>query len=160
MFNALKKLLSALWTALTTSPFGGATAPVYTIEAGAIPDVFHALKEQGDDGSFAVIMVPSSGQHSDSDALNIQFSIEAESLGLDWVLLSPINIEDQGRFIAYIEGEGLPVLECEMNDVSYLRVEEGDLPRLCQGLLAELYGIAASDQIEFFFEGATWSADV
>jgi hypothetical protein len=40
--------------------------------------------------------------------------------------------------------------------VKYLRVEEGDLPKLCEASIRDLYAISSDTGLGFIPEGFTW----
>ncbi len=94
----------------------------------------------------------------DEDALNIQFSIENGSIGLDWVLISPVNIRDKGKFVELLNTKRIPYRELEMNNVSYLRIEDGRSAKMCQSMLEEMYGVSGRIGIELIVEGFDWPA--
>ncbi len=126
-----------------------------TVRLSQIPSVFEQLKSTGSDASFAVI-IPSASRTETDEALNIQFSIENDRIGLDWVLLSPVNIRDKEKFEACARRNGFRVDEVEMNDVRYLRTEERGADRLCQIVLKELYGLTDEDTLDLIVESFEW----
>ncbi|MDJ0758423.1 MAG: hypothetical protein QNJ19_03450 [Woeseiaceae bacterium] len=135
---------------------GGFVAQTDTVSLDDIPRVYEALKTTGQDGSFAVFMPPK--LEPDEDALNIQFSIENGSIGLDWVLISPVNIRDKGKFVELLNTKRIPYRELEMNNVSYLRIEDGRSAKMCQSMLEEMYGVSGRIGIELIVEGFDWPA--
>ena len=135
---------------------GGFVAQTDTVSLEDIPSVYEALKTTGQDGSFAVFMPPK--LESDEDCLNIQFSIENGSIGLDWVLISPVNIRDKSKFVELLDTKRIPYRELEMNNVSYLRIEDGRSAEMCQSILEEMYGVSGRIGIELIVEGFEWPA--
>ena len=119
-----------------------------------VPEVFNHLKLNGKDGSFACFCFSLREAQSNHDAVNIQFSIEHGKIGLDWVLISPINIRDQAEFIQFAKSQGYNPMESEMNNVKYLRIEENkDLPGLCVAVLRNLYRVTDQDRIDLVTDG-------
>lgn len=126
------------------------------IRVADIPAVFAQLKKTGSDGSFAVFM-PAPEPDSD-DALNIQFSIENGTIGLDWVLLSPVNVRDQDKFKKAADELRFRYRETEKNGVRYLRTEDGRADELCVKLLSEVYGLSDHDSVDLIAEDFEWPA--
>ena len=90
------------------------------------------------------------------NALNLQVSVEQGRAGFDWVLLAPRNIEDRERFMRFATDAGYQVEAREMNRVTYLRVEGGDLAALLSGVVVKLYGVSESMQLDMIAEGFAW----
>ena len=128
--------------------------PVCTLEQ--IPDVFERLKQQGKNASFAVFMFQPPGKSNPDDAVNIQFSIEDGHIGLDWCLLGSTNISDKDKLQRFITEQGYKAESKELNRVKYLRVEQGDLPRLCQNVITKLYGMGRDVELDMVVEGFSW----
>jgi hypothetical protein len=58
-----------------------------------IAEVFEALTAEPQDGKFAVIVFGANGAAPQvMDPFNIKFSIEDGKVGLDWILLAPLNV--------------------------------------------------------------------
>ena len=120
-----------------------------------IPDIYQALKSTGSDGSFAVL-IPSP-LPGDEEAVNIQFSIENGSIGLDWVLLSPVNIRDKEQFVALLKSHRASHREIESNGCVYIRTEDRQAPLICQKVLEEMYGVTGKIGVDLIVESFTWS---
>jgi hypothetical protein len=75
---------------------------------------------------------------------------------LDWVLLGPLNLRDKEKFLQFAGKLGYKVVAREGNKVKYLRVEEGDLPKLCEASIRDLYAISSDTGLGFIPEGFTW----
>jgi hypothetical protein len=90
------------------------------------------------------------------DTLNIQFSIEDGEIGLDWCLLAQTNIRDREKFDRFAASLGYSSRFKVMNDVEYLRIEEGDLPSLCTKVIREMYGQAPDATLDMVVEGFKW----
>ena len=131
-----------------------ADTPVCTVSQ--IPAVFERLTNEGRDGSFAVFMFQPPNKPSSDDAINIQFSIEGGPIGLDWCITGPSNIRDKEKFERRVLSLGYKIGEREMNQVKYLRTEDGDLPRLCQKVVCDLYEKNPETKLELVVEGFSW----
>ena len=107
------------------------------------------------DGSFAVFMF-ASPLSPGSEAVNLQYSVERGTVGLDWVLLSPTNIADKDRLAAFAAELGHPMTERVMNNVRYLRTEGSGLDGLGTSIIAEFYGVPRTAQLELIAEGFEW----
>jgi hypothetical protein len=127
------------------------------VKMADIPPIFEKLRAVEKDGSFAVFIYTPPGKEPSNEAINIQFSIEGGRIGFDWVLIGPLNIRDKDKFVQLAGKLGYKIVEREMNNVKYLRVEEGgSLPRLCEASLRELYSISAETELDLIPEGFTW----
>jgi len=107
------------------------------------------------DGSFAVFMFTSPAAPG-SEAVNLQYSVEHGTVGLDWVLLSATNIADKDRLAAFAAELGHPMTEHEMNKVRYLRTEGAGHDRLGTSIVLEFYGVPRTAQLELITEGFDW----
>ncbi|MBU2676972.1 MAG: hypothetical protein KJP16_07790, partial [Gammaproteobacteria bacterium] len=89
-----------------------------TIAVADIGEVFRQISGQGVETSFAVFAIQTG---EEDDAVEIQFSVENGKAGLDWILMSPANIEEKPKVIQYAASKGVEWQEKEMNDWLYLR---------------------------------------
>ena len=121
-----------------------------------IPLILERLQDTGTDGHFAAFMFFPPGRSSPKEAVNLQFSLEQFRLGLDWVLLAPSNLEGKQRFTQFATGRGHTVAEREVNNVTYLRVEDGDLAALGQAVISELYALPPGTPLDLISEGFAW----
>jgi hypothetical protein len=122
-----------------------------------VPRVVRMVREAGGEGAFAVLSFAKNGAApAERDALNVQFSVEDGRIGLDWVLVSPLNVAEESRVLSLFNREGRPVETRSKNGVSYLRTEEGDLAALCEILLARLFGVTAEQELTLVADGVTW----
>jgi hypothetical protein len=121
-----------------------------------IPVVFGHLSQKGHDGSFAIFTFQPSATSNPDDAVSLQFSIAGGQIGLDWCLNSPANIRDQDKLEGYIAARGQRVRLMESNQVKYLRIEQGDLPLLCQGVIIELYAMRFDVKLDLAVQGFPW----
>ena len=134
------------------------TAQETVVSVSSIPEVYSKLERTGADGSFAVF-IPTPQQSRSDEALNIQFSIENGVVGLDWVLISSVNIRDRDGFEDLARSKRIQLREVKSNNVRYLRTEVRDAPSLCMDVLKTLYGLAESDTVGLLVENFEWSAN-
>jgi hypothetical protein len=122
-----------------------------------IPAIFKKLADTKKEGSFAAFIFNPPGLPDTSESINIQFSVEGTSVGLDWILLGPANVRDRERFSQFAGSLGYTVSEREMNGVKYLRtVGTGNLPSLCEKTIRDLYSVPAELRIDLIVEGIDW----
>ena len=119
-----------------------------------IPSIFAKLATLKD-GSFAVFMFDSPLSRG-GEAVNLQYSVEHGTVGLDWVLLGSTNIADKEKVDAFAAQLGHPLSERVMNKVHYLRAEGSGLDRLGMSIIVELYGVPRDAQLELITEGFEW----
>ncbi len=154
IFVLVAAVLASRRTARTFAP-----ARLPSVRTEDIPAVLAALSSEGHDGDFAAFLFGESGQPpARMDALNVQFSIEDERMGIDWVLLAPPNIENQTRFVAFLEGNGRSVQQRQVNDVGSLRVEGDGLAELLHELLQTEFGVGPDQTLELVASGFEWDA--
>jgi len=136
-----------------------APEPLPSVTTEDIPAVLAALSSDGQHGDFAAFLFGESGQPpAPMDALNVQFSLENERIGIDWVLLAPLNIDSQTRFVAFFESHGRSVQKRQSNDVRSLRVEGEGLAALLQQLLLTEFGVRSDQTLELIASGFEWDA--
>jgi hypothetical protein len=133
------------------------TAPAVTWSD--IPDVIAALSSSGGHGHFAAFMFAADGMAPPpDDSLSIQVSIDNGVMGIDWLLISKLNLDAEPRFREFFERKGLRAIAREANGVEYLRVEGGGLAVLTQEFLAESFGVKPDQRMDLIAEGFTWSS--
>ncbi len=117
-------------------------ATEYLMRPNQIPLVLEQLQWNARDGSWATLMFSTAISSADTDdsTLNLQYSVEGGIAGLDWVLLGPRNIADLEQVAACAASRGHQVMVRTMNNVMYLRVEDGDISGLGQSIIAR-YGV-------------------
>jgi hypothetical protein len=128
----------------------------YHVTLSQIPQVLDQLSSSTSTPAFAVFLLSSPDLPSGDDVLNIQFSMENGHPGFDWVLLAPRNISDEQRFIDFARSAGYKPTGMEGNGVRYLRVESGDLTKLCSSVITDLYRLPKSSSLEMIVEGFDW----
>jgi hypothetical protein len=131
-----------------------ADSPVCTVQQ--IPEVFGRLQQEGKDGSFAVFMFQGPNTSTPNNAINVQFSIEDGHIGLDWCLIGAINIRDEEKVARFIADLGYSARAKEENKVKYLRVDQGDMPQLCQKIITQLYAQPSTRKLDMVVEGFSW----
>jgi len=126
------------------------------VSVDEIPQLLSALTSTGKDGSFWVVLVPNTAR-DDGNLANLQYSIEGDRVGMDWVLLAKRNIEDQGAFTQFVTAAGATVQDITMNGVRYLRVSDcPDLAKLGQGFLQQVYHVAPEDKLQLIITDFAW----
>jgi hypothetical protein len=130
--------------------------PTHLVLASDAARVLEQVRTSSGDPTFAVFMFSTADRPRSEDALNIQFSVENGKAGFDWVLVAPRNIEDESRFLDFARQRGFEPTRLEMNQVKYLRVEAGDIAKLCSDVIREMYRTPASTKIELITEGFEW----
>jgi len=131
------------------------TAP--TVTWRDIPAVLAALAASREHGHFAAFMFAADGVPAPpNDNLSIQVSIDNGVMGIDWLLISKLNVDAEGRFREFFERKGHRVIARESNDVEYLRVEAEGLSALVQDFLAEAFGVKVDQPLDLIAEGFTW----
>ena len=125
-----------------------------TIDVADVGKVFRQISEQSVETSFAVFVIRKGGAN-EGDTVEIQYSVENGKTGLDWILMTPANIEEKPKVLEYAASTGLEWQEREMNDWLYLRIEEGDLIGFCRSLIEDLYQV---EQVELKYGGFRYRA--
>lgn len=125
-----------------------------TIAVADVGDVYRQISAQGVETSFAVFVIHARGENEDN-AVEIQYSVEGGKTGVDWILMSPANIEEKSRVIQYAASRDVEWQEREMNDWLYLRIEDGDLIKFCTSLIEDLYQV---EQVELKYGGFRYKA--
>jgi hypothetical protein len=129
-------------------------ATMASVTLNDVPRVNSLLTRTMDDGRFAVVLFGPDGEApAPVDSLNLQFSIEDGRVGIDWVLLAPMDVNASDRVSAFFSAEDVPVRKLEMNNVSYMRVEEGDLITLFQDSLVQVFRVTPDQHMTLISEG-------
>src|SRR5262245_54497045 len=122
--------------------------PPARVTVAQIGSVFESLNAAPSEPAFAIISFNTPERPNASDALDVQFFRENGRPGFDWPLSTPRNQEDEERFLAFARAGGFLPRLMETNGIQHYRVDDGDLLRLCLGVITELYGRPPDTQIE------------
>ena len=126
------------------------------IRSSQLPALAKALSRGSATVRYAALMFVTPDRPSDDDALNIQMSVENGRLGFDWVLLAPSNIKDREKFLAFAHAEGVEPVVRSVNGVSYLRVENTDIPKFTSRVMSEMYNVPPNEPVGLVYEGFEW----
>lgn len=131
------------------------TAREFTIRPTQIPYIVRQLVRKGTDASWIVFMFETSVASAETGdrILNLQYSVEGEVVGLDWVLLGERNMADESDIARLGEAYKYRVLEREVNGVPFLRVENGNICELGQRIVKDVYRIADDTPIGLLVDG-------
>jgi hypothetical protein len=155
--NQIAKQNTVKSQVLESTPAKSQVAEQYFVHLSDVPEVFQQLKQRGSDGSFAVFMFSDHSKSGNENVINLQFSIENGKIGMDWVLLAPVNIRDERRMSDFLVARKTQLRRLTANEVTYLRAESGNLVSICQDIMREMYGVKKDDDIEFLPEGFEWN---
>lgn len=72
---------------------------------------------------------------------------------MDWVLLGPRNVADREKVARFIRRQGHKVRKGGMNEVSYLRIEDGDIRGLGRTIAERLYGMSVDADVGLLVSG-------
>lgn len=130
----------------------------FSIRPSQIPAVIEQLRQKGSEASWVVFMFYTSRPSVEEDNCPaLQYSIQNGKVGLDWVLLGPRNIADKSRIAKFIASRGHKVAEMEMNEVFYLRVENGDIAGLGLSIVEGFYKMPIDADIGTLVSGFSMS---
>ncbi len=121
-----------------------------------LPSVVEAMSYGSGKVRYAGITFNTADRPSEDDAVNLNLSVENGTVGFDWVLLAPRNLEDEGRFRAFVQTQGAEPITRSTNGVSYLRVEGVDTANLIAGIVTEMYQHPSTEPLQLVHEGFTW----
>lgn len=126
------------------------------VGSGDFPALIAALKASGRNGSFWVVLVPGT-EKEDGFAANLQFSIEDNELGMDWVLMAKSNVGLKERFRALASLEGLKLRDVEQNGVKYIRATgDKDWPNIGKKILEQMFKQDQLTKMQLIFTGFQW----
>jgi hypothetical protein len=133
------------------------TAFERSVSASQMPWVLDALAQSGKEASWVVFMFYTtlSNPETPDMCINLQYSIEAGRLGLDWVLLGPRNVAERDCVARFAKRSGFQPSLVTMNGVSYLRIEGGALSGLGTAIAAHLFGIDSDSVLGLLVHGFT-----
>jgi hypothetical protein len=137
----------------------GVEEPDYPlVQVNKIPNVVESLRNGMGYPRYAVLMfLPSDS--NDDDYVNLQYSFENDTIGLDWVLLGERNIDDKKAIIAFTKKFGYKFERYEMNKVKYLRIECHSIEELAKigvKIISDFYGFDPTFKIKLLVEGFNW----
>jgi len=122
-----------------------------------VPAVVEQLRVQGNDASWAAFAFDPKGEpDTDETTVNLQYSVEKGTIGMDWVLLGPRNKTDKEMIVAFIEQRGHKAIEKEGNGVKYLRVEDGNLSELGMQIIEQVYHLGRYDNMALLTDRFVW----
>jgi len=117
----------------------------YDVTATDIPDIVAQLWATGKHSSFAVLMFsPPSPRKLHDPVVNLQYAMQGQKVGLEWVLLGPRNCDDRNGLVEFITQSGHSVMEQEIDEVAYLRVEGSDIADLGMRIVTDFYHVEAN----------------
>jgi len=127
----------------------------FTVRTHDIPGGVRQLRENGKESSWIAFLFGTAkvSETTNDQGLALQYSVVDGRVGLDWVLLGPRNIADSAIVSAFMEQRGHTVAMREMNDVRFLRVEDGDLGELGQSIAEVLYGATSNAELGLLIDG-------
>lgn len=130
-----------------------------SITPSQISAVLDQLRKKGGEASWVVFMfyTPRLSINTADDCPNLQFSIQKGKVGLDWVLLGPRNIADKDLITKFITSKGHKVKVKEINEVSFLRVNEGDMAPLAISIVDDFYQMPIDADIGVLVSGFSLS---
>jgi hypothetical protein len=119
----------------------------YTVTINDIDHIYKQLKAKGKNSSCAIFAFFPQVRDK-SNHIEIQYCIENNVVGLDWVFLGEVKERDKDLFIDYIENHNQNIKSLEMNNVKYLRVTGENIPELLVGFLTDIYALKPIHKFE------------
>ncbi len=119
----------------------------YSAKISDTGSVFQMLKETGKNESY-VIFAFNSVEALPGSHIELQFSIENNQIGFDWVLLGEEKERDKEKFVFLAHDRGFQIQEFEGNNVRYLRIIEGNIVELCLEIMKEIYKTTDDQPVE------------
>jgi len=128
------------------------------VGTGDFPALIAALKASGKNGSFWVVLIPGT-EKTDGSPANLQFSIEDNHLGMDWVLIARSNLDLKDRFLALASVEGLEPKEIKRNGVKYIRVTgDRDWSNIGKRILEQMFKQDQLTGMQLIITGFQWKS--
>ena len=119
----------------------------YTVKRSDISNIYRQLEANGGNGSCAIFaFFPEVGDSKNH--VELQYCIENNVVGLDWVLLGDVKNRDKEKFLYFSREKGFSVKALETNNIKYLRVSSGDLVGLMNGIMSNIYGVSKDRKME------------
>ncbi len=128
--------------------------PLLDIPVAVVADVqrlYDVVASAAHEGAWVCFMPPPTNL-ADSEVVQLQFSLENERPGFDWVLLAPVNLRDQAAFEELAKSMGIDLGSGQLNGVDYLRTEDEGCVELCRRVLVEMYGADESTDLSLVFD--------
>jgi hypothetical protein len=127
----------------------------FTVRPHDIAGGVEQLRLNGHDGSWMAFLFKTTkpSEETDDNDVALQYSVEDEQVGLDWVLLGPRNVADSLTVASFMEKRGHKVVMRRANEVDYLRVEDGDIADLGSAILEALYGVPPTCNLGLRIDG-------
>jgi hypothetical protein len=130
--------------------------PVHLVTLADLPDLLASMARASDDLVYAGLWFCTADQPREQDAVNLNVSREGSRIGFDWMMLMDRNVRDRDRFLEFASARGLAPRTEVSNGVSYLRIDQGDIAALARGVVTELYGCPADQEMRMVCEGFVW----
>jgi hypothetical protein len=132
----------------------------FTVRPYDIAGGVQQLRKNGREDSWMVFLFDTLkvSEATDDQSLALQYSVGEGRVGLDWVLMGPRNIADSEKVAALMRHRGHTVERIELNEVEFLRVEDGDLTQLGECILEQLYGVPPNAELGLLIDGIVLSA--
>jgi hypothetical protein len=127
--------------------------PPARVTVAQIGAVFASLDAVSTGPAFAIISFNTPERPHANDALDLQLFKENGRAGFDWPLSTSRNLQDEEQFLRFARTAGFLPRPMETNGIRHHRVDEGDLLRLCLGVITELYHAPPDTRIELIIEG-------
>ncbi len=121
-----------------------------------LPAIVRNISEGSAKIRYAGLTFRTPDRPSPLDTVDINLSFENGTVGFDWVLLAPRNLEDVEKFKEFARVQGLEPNSCSMNGVSYLRVESGDVVKFTTSIITEMYDRPPDEPLALVHEGFEW----
>lgn len=123
----------------------GAICYEYEVAVADIPDIVAQLWATGKHASFAVLMFsPQSAKPLRDAVINLQYAMQNEVVGLEWVLCGSRNCDDKDAIVEFIRSAGHTVMNLELNEVHFLRVEGKGIEELGMQIVSGFYRVDES----------------
>ena len=135
---------------------GNSRVPQGAFRTSNLPALAEALSRGSKPERWAALMFGTPDRQSDDDTIALQISIENGSIGFDWVLLAPRNVEDREKFISFARAQGVEPIAKTLNGVSYLRVDGPDAAKFAASIVTELYRCPPDEPLDLVHEGFDW----
>jgi hypothetical protein len=127
--------------------------PETRLTVAQIGSVFDSLTAAPAEPAFVVISFNTPERPRANEAVDVQLYKENGRVGFDWALEAARNVQDEELYLSFARGAGYQPRLQETNGVRYHRVDDGDVLRLCMGVITELYGRPPDTEIELIMEG-------